>query len=124
MLTVGGVISLVIGSLMLIDGPIPEMRVPVSLVLPISIAIAAVCAFVVWLAARAHKVRVDTGREGLVGQAGVVTQELEPEGKVFVHGEIWDAVSATGSIPKDAKVRIVRVDEMKLTVEPADFETS
>jgi membrane-bound serine protease (ClpP class) len=124
MLTVGGVVSLVIGSLMLIDGPIPELRVPPSLVLPVSLAIAAVCVFVVWLAVRAHKVRVDTGREGLVGQLGVVTQELAPEGKLFVHGEIWDAVSAAGPIPKDAKVRVVRVDEMQLTVEPVDFQTS
>jgi membrane-bound serine protease (ClpP class) len=124
MLTIGGIVSLIIGSLMLIDGPIPELRVPLGLVLPLSIAIAAVCAFVVWLAVRAHREGVDTGREGLVGRIGAVTQGLDPEGKVFVHGEIWDAVSSAGPIPKDAKVRIVRVDEMKLTVEPADFETS
>jgi membrane-bound serine protease (ClpP class) len=124
MLTLGGIVSLVIGSVMLIDGPIPELRVPLSLVLPVSVAIAAVCTFVVWLAIRAHRVRVDTGREGLVGRTGSVIQELAPEGKVFVHGEIWDAVSDAGPIPKDAKVRVVRVDEMKLTVGPADLETS
>jgi membrane-bound serine protease (ClpP class) len=123
MLTIGGIISLVIGSVMLIDGPIPELRVPLQLVLPLSIAIAAICAFVVWLAIRAHRVGVDTGREGLVGQTAVVTQALSPEGKVFVHGEIWDAVAAA-PVPKDAKVRIVRVDEMTLTVEPADHATS
>lgn len=124
MLTVGGIVSLLIGSVMLIDGPIPELRVPLSLVLPVSIAIAGVCVLVVWLAVRAHRERVDTGREGLLGQTGVVTQDLAPEGKVFVHGEIWDAASAAEPIPKDAKVRVVRVDEMKLTVEPAGFETS
>jgi len=122
MLTVGGIVSLVIGSIMLIDGPIPELRVPTALVLPVSILIAGLVTLVLWLAAKAHRARVDTGREGLEGTLGVVTQELAPEGKVFVHGEIWDAVSSTESLPKDTKVRVVRVDEMKLTVEPASDE--
>jgi membrane-bound serine protease (ClpP class) len=122
MLTVGGVIALVIGSIMLIDGPIPEMRVPLSFVLPVSIVVSGLIVFVVWLAARAHGVRVDTGREGLVGAVGVVLDELAPEGKIFIHGEIWDAASTGGPVPKDAKVRVVRVDELSLTVEPAGAE--
>ncbi len=119
MLTLGGIVSLVVGSVMLIDAPIPEMRVPLYLVLPVSVVIAGLISLVVWLAARAHRARVGTGREGLAGMVGVVTDALAPEGKVFVHGEIWDAVSNAGPIPKDAKVRVVRVDELTLTVEPA-----
>jgi membrane-bound serine protease (ClpP class) len=120
MLTVGGIVSLVIGSLMLFEGPIPELRVPLSIVLPTSIALAAFCAFVVWLAVRAQRERVDTGREGMEGAIGSVTEDLDPEGKIFVHGEIWDAVSAGGTIPKGAKVKVTRVDEMLLTVVPLD----
>jgi membrane-bound serine protease (ClpP class) len=103
---------------MLFEGPIPELRVPLWLVLPASIALAAVCAFVVWLAVRAQRERVDTGREGMAGAQGYVTEELDPEGKVFVHGEIWDAVAHEGQIPKGAKIKVTRVDEMQLTVEP------
>jgi membrane-bound serine protease (ClpP class) len=123
MLTVGGIVSLLIGSLMLIDGPIPELRVPPALVIPMVIALAGACVFVIWLVVRAQKVGVDTGREGLPGTVGVVTVDLAPEGKVFIRGEIWDAVSATGPLTKDTKVKVVRADELKLLVEPADHES-
>ncbi len=124
MLTFGGVASLIIGSAMLFEGPIPELRVPLSLVIPTSIAIAAVCVLVVWLAVRAQRERVDTGREGLEGKTGVVTEELAPHGKIFVHGELWNATTTGGAIPKGARVRIVQVDEMLLTVEPTHSEES
>jgi membrane-bound serine protease (ClpP class) len=119
MLTVGGVVCLVLGSVILVDGPIPELRVPLELVLPMSLALAAVCAFVVRLAYKAHRHRVRTGVEGLAGEIGTVTEELDPEGKVFVHGEIWNATSAGGSIPQGGRVRVVQVEDMQLTVEPA-----
>jgi membrane-bound serine protease (ClpP class) len=119
MLTVGGVVCLTLGSVLLIDGPIPELRLPLSLVLPVSLAVAAVCAFVVHLVVRAHRDRVDTGVEGLIGAAGRVTEPLDPHGKVFVHGEIWNASTAGDPLPRDARVRVVGVDDMELTVEPA-----
>jgi len=124
MLTVGGVISLIIGSLMLIDGPIPEMRVPFQVVLPVSLVIAAICVYVVALVVRAHQARVHAGVEGLADELGTVTRTLGPKGKVFVHGEIWNASAARGTIAEGARVRIVAVDSMHLTVEPADGPTS
>ena len=120
MLTVGGVICLMLGSAMLIDGPIPELRVPLELVLPLSLALATVCAFAVRLVFKAQQDRVGTGVEGMTGETGTVTQALDPEGKVFVHGEIWNAASVAGTIPQGGRVRVVRVDKMRLTVEPAD----
>jgi membrane-bound serine protease (ClpP class) len=119
MLTVGGVVCLVLGSFVLIDGPIPELRVPFFLVLPLSLALAAVCAFVLRLAVKAHRARVDTGVEGLAGATGTVTEDLDPEGKVFVRGEIWNAASAGAPIPQGGRVRVVKVEDMQLTVEPA-----
>jgi membrane-bound serine protease (ClpP class) len=119
MLTVGGVVCLVLGSVILVDGPIPELRVPPSLVLPMSLVLAGVCAFVVRLAYKAHRHRVGTGVEGLAGAIGTVTEELDPDGKVFVHGEIWNAASAGGTISQGGRVRVVRVEDMQLTVEPA-----
>jgi membrane-bound serine protease (ClpP class) len=104
---------------MLVEGPIPELRVPLEFVLPLAVGITLVCAFVVRFVIRAHRSRVASGREGLTGEIGTVSQELAPEGKVFVHGEIWNAMTAEDPIPEGARVRVVRVDEMTLTVEPA-----
>jgi membrane-bound serine protease (ClpP class) len=118
MLTLGGVVCLVLGSVMLVDGPIPEMRVPWMAVLPVSLTLAAVCIFAVRLAYRAQIAGVDTGREGLCGRTGTVTESLDPEGKVFVHGEIWNATTSVGPVAEGARVRVVEVKNMTLTVEP------
>lgn len=66
------------GRSILIDGPIPELRVPLSLVLPTSLALAATCAFAVRLVLKAQQDRVETGIEGMSGETGTVTQALEP----------------------------------------------
>ncbi len=120
MLTTGGVICLILGSAILIDGPIPELRVPLELVLPLSLALAAACAFAVRLVFKAQQDRVGTGVEGMSGAIGTVTRVLDPQGKVFVHGEIWNAASVAGTIAPGERVQVVRVDDMRLTVEPAD----
>lgn len=117
MLTVGGVIALLIGSFMLIDGPIPEMRVPAGVSLPIASAVALLFIFVLRLAIKAQRERVGTGVEGLVGEAGDVTRALDPEGKVFIRGEIWNAVTVGGPLARGTRVRVVAVDELTLTVE-------
>jgi membrane-bound serine protease (ClpP class) len=119
MLTFGGVVVLLLGSLMLVEGPIPELRVPLGLVLPVTIAVAAICVVVVRLAIGAQRERVATGVEGLTGEVGTVTQDLAPEGKVQVHGEIWNAESTGQTLPRGSRVRVVRVVALKLTVEPA-----
>ena len=121
MLTLGGVICLVLGAVTLIDGPIPELRVPLGLVLPTAVAVGGACALVVRLAVQAQHQRVETGREGLAGEMGVVTRALDPEGRVFVHGESWSAVSRQGAIPSGGRVRVVEVgNDLRLIVEPAD----
>ena len=118
MLTVAGIISMIFGSMMLISGPIPEMRVPLKLIIPISLAIAFITTFLLRLVVKAHRKKVTTGGAGLVGDIGVVTQELNPEGKVFVHGEIWRAVvSKGGSLSKGSKVKVAKVKGLTLEVE-------
>jgi membrane-bound serine protease (ClpP class) len=104
---------------MLFRGPIPELRLHLLVVLPASLTLAAACTLAVRLAVRAVRAPVATGVEGLQGEIGTAVSDLAPEGKVFVHGEIWDAVSAAGLVSKDTRVRIVRVEAMRLTVEPA-----
>jgi membrane-bound serine protease (ClpP class) len=120
MLAVGGLVCLVVGSLMLFRGPIPEMRLPLLAVLPASLTLAAACTLAVRLAVRARWAPVATGAEGLRGEIGTAVSDLAPEGKVFVHGEIWDAVSAAGPLSMNTRVRVVRVEAMRLTVEPAE----
>jgi membrane-bound serine protease (ClpP class) len=120
MLTLGGTVCLVIGLMMLVEGPIPELRVPPAVVIPSALIFAGLCAFVVRLVAKAQQSRVVTGVEGLAGETGTVTDDLDPTGKVFVHGELWDATVSAGTVEAGRRVRIVRADDMMLTVEPAD----
>lgn len=118
MLSLGGIVSLLLGSMMLIDGPIPELRVPMSLYLPVSLAIAALCIVAVRLAWRAQRERVATGVEGLAGEVGTVIEAIDPQGKVFVHGEIWSAISTSGPLAKGERVRVRSVQSLQLSVEP------
>ncbi len=120
LLTVGGALCLAIGSLMLFQGPLPGMRLPLLAVLPATLTVTALCAIAVRLAVRAQRDRVVTGREGLVGEAGTVEEDLAPIGKVLVHGEIWNATSRAGHLPRGARVRVVGVEDMLLTVEPVE----
>src|SRR5205085_12452568 len=92
-LGIGGIISMVIGALFLVDGPIPQMRVRLVTALVVSLPIGAIAMLLMTLVLRARRNRVTTGSEGMVGQIGVASTELGPEGKVFVHGETWDAIA-------------------------------
>ena len=116
-LGVGGAVSLVLGAVMLINSPTPEMRIHWSTAIALALPFSAITVFLLSLAWRARQNKVETGREGMVGQLGAAITELQPEGKVFVHGEYWDAV-ATLPLPAGARVRVKAIDKLKLTVEP------
>lgn len=122
MLTVGGVVALVLGSMMLVDGPIPELRVPPSVVLPTTAVVAGFVIMALYLVRRAQQAQVETGEEGLVGVVGSVRIELDPEGTVFVRGELWNAVSRSGTLAVGTRVRVTAVEGMVLEVEPTQRE--
>jgi membrane-bound serine protease (ClpP class) len=103
---------------MMFPGPIPELRVPMLVLLPAALALGAFCALAVRLAAAAQRAPVATGAEGLAGAVGTVERALDPAGRVFVHGEIWDAVSDGGAVAVGVSVRVERVDSMTLHVRP------
>ncbi len=107
-LSVGGIIAMVIGSIMLIDAPIPELRPSLKFIIPVAIGLSLIFFFLIYIAIRALANRVHTGKEGLVGEVGVARSDLTPKGKVFVHGELWDAV-ADQDIPKGEEVKVVEV---------------
>jgi len=107
-LTVGGIAAMVIGSIMLIPAPIPELRPSLKFIIPMAVGLSLIFIFLIYIAIRAHLNRVHTGKEGLVGEIGVVQSDLKPEGKVFVHGELWNA-EAEEDIPKGTKVEVLEV---------------
>ena len=119
LLSVAGFISLLLGSLMLFKGTGPDMKLSLTVLLPTIILISGFFAFVAGLVFRAQISKPRTGTKGLVGEIGVVKKALTPEGKVFVHGELWNA-KARKEIAEDVKVRVVNVENLILEVEPHD----
>lgn len=116
-LGVGGTVAMILGAMLLIDSPMPEMRIRFATAAALAIPFAAITIFLVSLVVRARRNKVVTGSAGMLGEEGIVVAPLGPEGKVFVHGEYWDAV-ADSALPEGARVRVTGVDKLKLTVEP------
>jgi membrane-bound serine protease (ClpP class) len=116
MLSVGGVASLFLGSLMIFDTAEPYYKLSLSLVIVVTAFTALFFIVGLGLAIRVQRKRPTTGVEGLVGESGIVTAPLTPEGTVKVHGEIWKAVGE-GHIESDAKVTVKTVEGMMLKVE-------
>ncbi len=115
-LTVGGVISMLLGSLMLYDVPESGLRVSWFVLLPTVGATAGVVMFAVGAGLRALHRPQTTGAAGMVGHTGVVRTALDPEGQVLVDGELWGAVTRDGPVPPGEHVEIVSVDGLTLTV--------
>jgi membrane-bound serine protease (ClpP class) len=116
-LGIGGIAMLTLGALLLVDGPIPEMRVRLATALAVSIPIGLITIFLMSIALKARHNKIVTGEQGMVGEVGVAQTALSPRGKIFVHGEIWDAVS---SVPVNAGDAVVvrKLDGLQLQVEP------
>ncbi|HET9469129.1 MAG TPA: NfeD family protein [Vicinamibacterales bacterium] len=117
LLTIGGIISLIFGSLMLIDSPAPELQVSLALVLSVVLGFTAIAAFLVRLALRSQRAVPVTGVEGLIGDVGVALESIAPgaTGRVRVHGEIWSAM-ADEPIAIGDRVTTTRVNGLVLTV--------
>ena len=117
LLTVGGLISLIFGSLMLIDSPVPELQLSLGLVMSVILGFTAIAAFLVRLAVAARKIRPVTGAEGLVGERGEALTPIAPgaPGRARVHGEIWN-VMAGESIASGARVMVTNLNGLTLTV--------
>jgi len=120
---VGGAIALAFGAVLLVKGPVPEMRIPLTEVLVLVVPFVLLVVFLGRLALKAHRRRSFSGPEGMVGQVGQVERSLAPQGLVFVAGELWQA-RGTGPAAIDPPARVVvrRVDGLVLTVEPVDAD--
>ena len=116
-LGVGGTIAMVLGALLLVNGP-PQMRIHLTTALAVALPFAAITMFLVSVVVKARHNKVVTGVEGMVGELGVAETALQPEGQVLVRGEYWNAVAAS-NIPAGARVRVKGVAGLKLQVEQA-----
>jgi membrane-bound serine protease (ClpP class) len=119
LLAAGGLVSMVLGLVMLIDSPSPEWQLGWPFIISTILALAAIVTFVTRLAVRAQIRCSVTGVAGMVDESGEVLDAIAPgaAGRVATHGEIWSAI-ADQPIPQGARVRVVAVDGMTLTVSP------
>jgi len=115
-LATAGIVSLVIGALTLVDGPIPEMRVHLATALSTGLAFGLITVFLLRLALRARRSKVRMGGDAMIGQIAVVTQPLAPIGQVMVNGELWQAESVTPAATGD-QVRVRGLRDLTLLVE-------
>jgi membrane-bound serine protease (ClpP class) len=116
-LTIGGITLLTLGGLLLVDSPIPEMRVHLLTALAVSVPLGLITAFLMSIALKARRNKVVSGAQGLIGETGMVQTSLSPRGKIFVHGELWDAISSS-DLSVGESVVVLRVDGLLLQVEP------
>jgi membrane-bound serine protease (ClpP class) len=118
-LAVGGIISMLLGALFLIRSPLTSGGVSLGIALAVTLPFAAITVFLMRLVLRSRQWKSSTGREELLGAQGVVVSPLAAtaEGLIRIHGELWRAVSPT-NVPEGREVRVVKVEGLKLHVEP------
>ena len=117
-LGLGGVVLLTLGGLLLVDGPIPQMRVNLWTALGVSVPFGAITVFLMTIAIRARHNKVVTGAQGLIGALGQARTDIDPEGKVFVQGELWNA-HALSRVGIGEPVVVRKVEGLELEVEKA-----
>lgn len=118
-LTVGGIVSLVIGSLMLFQTPDPSLRVSWSVLIPAVTVTSLFFVAVIVIAVRSQLRKTQGGKEGMAGEEGTAVTDVFTGGQVLIHGEYWSAVSDV-PVEKGARVRVVRVEQLKVRVEPIE----
>jgi membrane-bound serine protease (ClpP class) len=116
LLTVGGVVSLALGSIMLFDSPAPFLRASLSVIIPTVAVTAAFFIFAMTMAIKAQMAKPATGAEGIVDETGIARTRIDPEGKVFVHGEFWNAYSEK-IIEEGERIRVLKTEGLRLKVE-------
>jgi len=120
LLSVGGIVSLTLGSVMLFESGEDAMRVSWSIIVPTVAAVSAFFIFALGLVVRAWMRKPLTGTQGLVGEIGVTLTDIDQQGKVAIHGEYWNARSDV-RIPKGSKVKVLSVDGLYVEVTAADI---
>jgi membrane-bound serine protease (ClpP class) len=115
-LALGGIIAMIFGGVMLVEGPIPQLRVHLSTALAVTFPIAIITVVLVRLVYLSARRKSVTGEEGMIGKSGVAKTDVFNEGRVMVHGEYWNA-SSDHLIPAGSRVRVVKVEGLRVQVE-------
>jgi membrane-bound serine protease (ClpP class) len=116
LLAIGGIIAMIAGGLMLVEGPIPQLRIRLSTALGLAFPFAIITVVLVRLVYLSHRRKSIVGEEAMVGEVGIAKSDVHKEGKVLVHGEYWNACSER-PIPAGARVRVVKVHGLTIEVE-------
>jgi membrane-bound serine protease (ClpP class) len=119
LLSIAGITSLLLGSIMLFENSGSGMRLSWEVLIPTLVLISGFFVVVSGLVFKSHLAKPRTGAQGLIGEIGVVRESLMPDGKVFVHGELWNATSKD-PIQTGTKVRVVNIVNLVLEVEPVE----
>lgn len=117
-LTIGGLVSFIMGSLLLFQSPEPYLRVQPWAIALVAAIVLAVAVLIVRAAVRGQRRPVVSGPEALIGMVGEARQDLDPEGLVFVDGALWRARSVAGRIEAGRAVEVVRIEGLLLHVRP------
>jgi membrane-bound serine protease (ClpP class) len=115
-LTLGGITALILGSLFLFQSSSPYYRLATSVIIFTAIFTALFFIWVIGMAIRAHRKKVTTGKEGLLLETGIAQTDLDSEGMIMIHGELWSVESTEGKINKGEKVQVISIEGMKLRV--------
>ena len=117
LMTLAGAVSMLIGSLMLVDSTFLGIKISLNIILPFILAIATIVIFLVMSVVKTHNKKALSGASTLIGEIGVAETDLNYEGQVFVAGEIWTAFNPSGeTIKKGEKIKVLGVDNIKLRV--------
>ena len=108
---------MILGAMILVQSPLPEMRIHLTTAIGVTLPFAVITVFLLSLIVRARRSKVITGASGMIDETGVAQTALNPSGKIFVHGEFWDAIAST-PVEAGARVKVVEVDGLVLKVEP------
>lgn len=117
MLTIGGIVSLVLGTLLMFQSTPSFYGISWPVIITIMVLVVALFVLIIFLAVRTHVRKPTTGQKGMVGLVGDARSDLDPEGSVYIRGEYWTAVAASGKIKTGTKVKVVAMDGMTLKVE-------
>ena len=114
-LTIGGIACMIIGSIMLIDSPLPFLRISLKIIIPTTLVTAGFFFFLVGAVLKTYQKKAVTGTEGIIGEIGVAKQDIDKTGKVFVHGETWDAVSDV-PLKEGERIEVIGMEGLKLFI--------
>ncbi len=118
LLTLGGIVAVLLGSIMLIDSEssLEFISLSWSVIIPTVLFTAVFFIFAIGMGIRAQRRQPTTGIEGIVGEEGEALTDLSPDGRVHVHGEIWNATSADGFIERGTRIRVHQTRDLRITV--------